>query len=195
MTEAIGHRIAHFEATLIHELNRLGAFATPQFRVPGTNTRFDVYIASPVRAFVEIKFGSPSTSTIHQLLQQSEIVRQQFGGKIVPTLVAGTELWRSSQLTQEFRDAGFFITSCSALGVSSARRCAKEIRDFLTSLRGFSHFSGCNIRVTGQKVQEMRMKSSFVTLLTLKEGVEGRIDEKALRELCSSFAGPILLSN
>jgi hypothetical protein len=128
---------AKFEKMLFQELNRLGVYAIPEFRVPGANTILDVYIASPVRAFVEIKFGSsPSTLNIRRLLQQSEDIRQKFGGEIMPILVAGDQQWRSSTPTQRLRDAGFFILNLSGSvpSASAARHCAKEIRDFLVRL-------------------------------------------------------------
>ena len=137
MNKATSRQVAEFETTLIKELNRFGAFAVLQFRVPGTNTRLDIYIASPVRAFVEIKFGtSPSKLNIGRLLQQSADVRRKFGGEIVPILVADTDRWRSSPLTQELRDVGYFIISfaSSEPAASAARQCAKNIRNFLVHL-------------------------------------------------------------
>jgi len=123
-----------FSAELVRQLNRLGNFAKPEFRVPGTRTRLDIYIASPVRAFVEIKFlRSPSPSAVQGLVQQAEHLRTLFGEEIVPILVAGGEGWRPSSM-KELRDAGFFIhiLEGAALDSASAAHSAKEIRNFLT---------------------------------------------------------------
>ena len=84
MNTQTSRQLAGFEATLFNELNRLGVFVKPQFRVPGTDTRLDLYIASPVRAFVELKFSDfPSTLNIRRLREQVVEVRQKFGGEIV----------------------------------------------------------------------------------------------------------------
>lgn len=137
MNTQTSRQLAGFEATLFNELNRLGVFVKPQFRVPGTDTRLDLYIASPVRAFVELKFSdSPSTLNIRRLLEQVVEVRQKFGGEIVAILVAGTDEWHSSPKVQKLTDAGIIIVSVASSGsvVSSARRCAKQIRNSLVQL-------------------------------------------------------------
>jgi hypothetical protein len=126
-----------FETSLINELERLGAFVIPQFRVPGTHTYVDFYIASPARAFVEIKLReSPILSDLRRMLYQLEHLRREFGGEIVPIVIVGGEPWHSSPLTQEFRDLGVFILSLdnSAPDVSSSTYCAKEIQKFLMHL-------------------------------------------------------------
>src|SRR5262245_31524618 len=107
---------AMFARELVRQLNRLGSFAKLEFRVPGTLTVLDIYIASPVRAFVEIKFlSSPSLSAVHALVQQAENLRDQFGEEIVAVLIAGGEGWRPTS-TDELRDAGYFVCSLGPSG-------------------------------------------------------------------------------
>jgi hypothetical protein len=129
---------ARFVTALVDELNRLGAFAKLQFRIPGTRSKIlDVYIASPVRAFVEITFHKPPTSSVVQrLLLQAENARRHFGGEIVPILVTGGEPWRTSPEARKLRVAGYFIThlQASTTDTQSASHCAKEIRNFLVHL-------------------------------------------------------------
>ncbi len=147
MSETTSRQISEFEAALIFEINRLKTFVKPQFRVPGTRTTLDIYIASPVRAFVEIKFGrAPSSSEIRRLRQQTENVCRTFGGEIFPILVAGSESWRSSSLVQKLRDMGFFVVklASSKSAVRSAVECAEEIRNFLAA-RPY-HFKGIDDR-------------------------------------------------
>lgn len=124
---------AMFETELVKELNRLGNFAKPQFRVPGTRTMLDIYIASPVRAFVEIKFlNSPLPTAVQGLVQQAERLSDQFGEEIVPILVAGGEGWHPSSI-KELRDAGFFVLGLEGRRPDSwaAVYSAREIRNFL----------------------------------------------------------------
>jgi hypothetical protein len=67
---------AIFTKELVRELNRLEAFAKLDFRIPGTSTRLDVYIASPVRAFVEVIFlNVPHPSVTQGLIQQAALNR------------------------------------------------------------------------------------------------------------------------
>jgi hypothetical protein len=83
---------AEFQVSLINELSRLGAFVTPEFRIPGGRSLVDVYIASPVRAFVEIKISkSPTSSYVERLLQQLQYYRREFGGELAAVLVVGGE--------------------------------------------------------------------------------------------------------
>jgi hypothetical protein len=128
---------AEFEMALTSELVRLGAFVTHGFRIPGTHREVDVYIASPVRAFVEIKLrASPILSDVQRALHQLEDLRREFGGEIVPIMIVGGESWGSSPITQELRDLGFFILNLdnSTPDVSPATYCAKEIHHFLMHL-------------------------------------------------------------
>jgi len=79
---------AEFEDLLIRALKRLGAIVIPRFRIPGTDLRLDLYIAFPVRAFVEINLRDPPNSTdLNQLRQQLTLYRNQFADEIVPILV------------------------------------------------------------------------------------------------------------
>ncbi len=137
MTKTTTRHPGEFEHTLIHELNRLGMAAIPQFRVPGTDTRLDIYIAAPARAYIEIMLGGPPFQfAIRRLLHRSEDIRQKFGGEIVPILVVEDEQWRSRTLTQDLPDAGFCIVTFerSVPAASAAHNCATQIRDFLDRL-------------------------------------------------------------
>jgi hypothetical protein len=128
---------AEFETSLINELKRLGVFVIPQFRVPGSRKIVDVYIASPVRAFIEIKLRvAPILSDVQRGLSQLEHLRREFGGEIVPILIVKGEMWRSSSLTRQLQDSGFFILSLdnSTPDLSPATYCAIEILKFLIRL-------------------------------------------------------------
>jgi len=95
-----------FESLLIYELVRLGAIVRPQFRIPGTVSRVDLYIAFPVRTFVEIKIRDlPTRAEAEQLRLQLARYRQQFGDEIVPVLVVlakagiSRRSWKNSGMT------------------------------------------------------------------------------------------------
>jgi hypothetical protein len=134
-SENTSFQIVEFMMLLVDALNRLGVFAKVDFRVPGAPSPIsDVYIASPVRAFVEIKyFRSLSTAEVQRLIQQMEQRRRQFGEEIVPILIAIGETLDSPSPTQVLRDAGFFVLSLeiSTPARSSASRCAEEIHNNL----------------------------------------------------------------
>jgi hypothetical protein len=134
---------AIFEKELVRELNRFGAFATQGFRVPGTNTKLDIYIASPVRAFVEIKFlSSESPPVVRGLIQQAGHLREQFGEEIFPIVVTGGDGWSSSS-AKELGDAGFFICRLPLDASVAVPVTAKRIRIFLT--QRFYTFKGSDI--------------------------------------------------
>jgi hypothetical protein len=124
-----------FARALVSELKRLGAFATLEFRVPGTHTILDIYIASPVRAFVEVVLRSSPSSDVAGLISLAQRLRQQFGDEIASILVVGGKGWSPSS-TQELRDAGFsiFNLGSSEPDASSAGVCARQIRNFLARL-------------------------------------------------------------
>jgi hypothetical protein len=97
-------QIAEFEATLINELNRSGVFTKRNFLVPGSGAAVDVYIASPVRAFIVIKFrSSPTASLGSRLIHQFKHLNQKFNGELVPILITNTSGWDSAPLTAELR--------------------------------------------------------------------------------------------
>jgi predicted RNA-binding protein Jag len=122
---------AIFENELVRELNRFGSFAMQGFKIPETNTRLDIYIASPVRAFVEIKLlGSEPPPVVRGLIQQAEHLREQFGDEILPIVVIGGEGW-SLSATNELIDAGFFICRLPKDASAAVPMTAKRIRMFL----------------------------------------------------------------
>jgi len=127
-----------FATALVDELNRVGVFAKSQFRIPGTHSKIlDIYIASPVRAYVELNYHNPPpSSAVQHLLLLAEQARRHFGGEIVPILVTEGEPWGTSPEAQELRATGYFITNLRAptTDVQSAQQCAKEIRNFLVHL-------------------------------------------------------------
>ena len=94
-----------FATKLVRQLNLLGSFTTLEFRIPGTETQLDIYIASPVRAFVEIKSHEPrSPSEVSKLLKQAEFIRRQFGDEIKPIVIILREQWLSQTFGKELHD-------------------------------------------------------------------------------------------
>jgi hypothetical protein len=138
MSETEPSQLPLFETLLVSELNRLGVFAKPQFRIPGSHsTRLDIYIASPVRAFVEIKsFTSLRPSKVQQLIYQMELIRRQFGEEVVPILIIIEESVSRPPSMQALFDEGVFILRIdkSSLTLPSATRCARDIQTFLQHL-------------------------------------------------------------
>ena len=137
MTKAASVKLAEFEMELVRQLNLLGTFATLDFHVPGTRTRLDVYIASPARAFVEIKSHGPrSALEARSLLGQAESIRRQFGEEINPILIILGKLPISQKTRRELYNSGFLVLHASCPGPASvvARQCAEEIRKFLFDL-------------------------------------------------------------
>jgi hypothetical protein len=166
MTGIASVKEAEFETSLINELKRLGASVIPQFRVPGTRNIVDVYIASPVRAFVEIKLReSPILSDVERSLSQLGHLRREFGGEIVPILIVRGEMWRSSSLTQQLQDSGFFILSLnnSTPDLSPAAYCAMEILKFLIRLP--YQFKGIEVPAAESSVSPPRPAPSDIHFL------------------------------
>ena len=128
---------AEFEDLLIRALKRLGAIVIPRFRIPGTDLRLDLYIAFPVRAFVEIRLRDPPNSTdLNQLRQQLTLYRNQFADEIVPILVM-SEKSANSLPTSEARSESDFhiITLVGPLtNTSTVNQCAQQIRNLLVHL-------------------------------------------------------------
>src|SRR5262245_38629051 len=123
------------ESLLIDELRRLGAIVYPQFRIPGTNSRVDIYIAFPVRAFVEIKnLELPTRTDAERLRLQLEHYSQLFGDKIVPVLVVGASM--ISPILDELRNTGFSVVAPqdSPVDPSVAKQTARLIWQHLIQL-------------------------------------------------------------
>jgi hypothetical protein len=67
-----------FARALVNDLNELGLIAAHEFPIPGTETRLQVYMASPARAFVEIKSHGPrSRSEVRKPFEQAESIRRE----------------------------------------------------------------------------------------------------------------------
>jgi hypothetical protein len=68
---------------------------------------------------------------VRGLIQQATYLREQFGGEILPIVVAGGEGWSSSSAS-ELSDAGFFICRLPLDASEALRATAKRIRILLT---------------------------------------------------------------
>jgi hypothetical protein len=127
-----------FETAIVYELGQLGAFVTSQFRVPGTSFTLDLYIAYPVRAFIEIK-SRPSGSSIdaQHLLSQIHQIRELFGDEVVPIIIAGNDILRSVQAAKPELPNAILLSlelGDQRLIESTAKRSAHVIWNHLTRL-------------------------------------------------------------
>jgi hypothetical protein len=94
----------------------------------------DFYIASPVRAFVEIKNGMfLERRFADRLLLVLENLRQQFGDEIVPILVVLDIAATPSPILKEL-NAHFLIISSQGSAEDSVRQCAQQIWNHLIQL-------------------------------------------------------------
>jgi hypothetical protein len=82
-------------AALEDHLISLGFFVTRQFVVPNAHGRLiDLYIAAPLRAFIEIKLREPKAAIwINGLYAQMRDITRIFGGECVPILVTRSNEW------------------------------------------------------------------------------------------------------
>lgn len=124
-----------FEKALIKALERLGVSVVPQFRVPGTSLRVDVYIAYPARAFVELNLHQyPSALDAQNILQRLKHLQSQFAGEILPILVAHGETRDSASRSPALEAAGFKIIISKGANEDSASSVAEETWNLLARL-------------------------------------------------------------
>jgi hypothetical protein len=128
---------AEFTEALVHSLNHAGAFVKREFRVPGTTSMsLNIYVASPARAFIELKLQSSLTplDTKHLLVRTSELYHL-FSRELVPILIVADKSWQSLP-HDTLKHAGLLVLTVDTSSGArvTAERSAKEIWDFLIGL-------------------------------------------------------------